>query len=172
MVKRRKLTLLIIAALFLFCFLLYINFRHTLSTSRSPERYLFAEVSGFKLEREFTGTEAIEMVKRSHMGSLKAPSDMAIGYYQEGLTIWITKYSSEKVATQETKRMIKAIGRFGRGFKPPTKTNVNGYPVYRTNYRGSFQYFWNINDFLIYIVPGLLSDSDVKDLIIKINNRL
>jgi len=172
MSKGRKPILFIIVASLLLGSLIYLGLCNTFFISRTPGDYLPDEVFGFKLEREITGTEAFEIVKKSHMGGLKVPSDMTIGYYQEGLIIWISKYSSERAAMQETIRMVKAIKRFGRGFEAPTKININGYSIYRTCYKSSFQYFWNKDDFLIYIVPGLLSSSDMKELILKINSQL
>lgn len=139
------------------------------SRDRTPEAYLFDEVSGFKLEREVTGTEALAAVKASHMGSLKTPSDTAIGYYQEGLTIWVSKYKSAKTANRETNRMVDAISRFGRGFRPPEKLTINDVGVFRTYFGDSFQYFWSKEGFIIYVIPGLLGEDEVKALVGKIN---
>lgn len=169
--KKRKFILIFIGTLLLLG-LLFLSSHQTLLSSRSPERYLFAEVAGLKLQREFTGDEAFEMVRGSHFGKLKAAHSAAIGYYQEGLTIWLAEYESGKVASKETKRMVKAIEAFSKGFESPKRLGSQGNAVYRTRYRGAFHYFWTKKNFIFYIVPGPLSDSEAKMLIEDINSCL
>ncbi len=169
--KRNRKLLLSLTGTLLLVFLL-LSLRHTMVSSQLPRQYFSSEVAGLELEREFLADEAFEMAKKSHLGKLEAPQDSAIGYYQEGLTIWVAKYDSKKIAARETKRMANAIEKFAGGFESPTKLSVDGYIIYRTRYRGTFHYFWANKDFLLYVQSGPLSDSDTTMLIRDMNNRL
>lgn len=170
--KRKTLFLLSGIVFLLFLGALYLWLAYNVSGSGSPEQYLPSKIAGFKLERELTGAEAFELVKTSHLGQLRAPSEAAIGYYQEGLTIWVSKYDSDEIALNEIERMVQAIGRFGRGFQFPVKRNIGNLGVYRTVHRGSAHYFWARKGYIFYIAPGPLSDRNAGQLIEDINNQL
>lgn len=167
--KRKTLLLYSTVALLLSLGFLYWFLNSTGDRSLSLQGHLPSGIASFKLQREITGTEAFTTVKKSHLGRLKAPREAAIGYYEEGLTIWISRYDSEKAANDEIKRMVSAIGRFGQGFSVPTRLKIDKHFIYRIDYQGSLHYFWARQDMIVYVMPGPLSDADIKELVKDMN---
>ena len=134
----------------------------------APEQRLPSDISGLQLEREYSGKEAQSIVKRSHLGSLKRPEETSIGYYQEGLAVWLSEYRESEAASREAERMSEAIEKFARGFSAPQKVVIDGQNVYRTLYQGRFQYFWSKGRFLVYVDSGPLGQDDLVDLVRKL----
>lgn len=143
------------------------------SSSPKPiELYIKDDISGYKLNKSIVGTSAFEDMKESHLGKLSAPEDAVVGYYEEGLTIWISEYKSKKEAAKENDRMASAIKSGGQKFGDLEHLRINGCLVYRLNVKNAHHYFWSFNEFIVYVVAGPLSDSYIKgELVPDVNSE-
>jgi len=143
----------------------------SLSSSKPVEMYLVDDISGYKLNNSIVGTSAFEDMKKSHIGKLNAPEDAVVGYYEEGLTIWISEYKNTKEAVKENDRMVAAIKSGGQKFGELKSLSIKSCRVYRLNVKNIYHYFWSIDEFIVYVIAGPLSDSYIKDeLVPDINN--
>ncbi|MEW6189771.1 MAG: hypothetical protein AB1466_06695 [Actinomycetota bacterium] len=136
------------------------------------ENYLPKEVENLNLVQTISGHRALMMARASHRGEIKDILDIAIGYYEGDLSIWITEYPNPSIAERETGRMVRAMIRFGRGFEKLRKFKLNGQEIYRTLPSGKAQYFWSRENFMIYIIPGPLSEEEVERVIKRINWKI
>lgn len=132
------------------------------------EELVPGKVFDFSLTNVVKGKEAIKAAKRLHRGEIKNVKDMAIGYYEEGLSIWFTEYPSIEIAKEETLKMAEAMERFGQGFENIEELEIEGLVVYETFPGGKEQFFWAQNKLMIYIIPGDLIKSQSKTLISKL----
>jgi|GEM_PF-6506349 len=141
------------------------------SSSKPIEQCLKENISDYKLNESIVGTSAFQEIKKSHIGKLKAPEDAVIGYYEEGLTIWISEYVDKEESANETDRMASAIKSGHNKFGTLRTINIDNRKVYRLNVKNTYHYFWRVNEFIIYIVAGPLGDSYIRDeLIPSIND--
>ncbi len=139
---------------------------------KTLQDYLPRQVENLKLIRVTLGPEAIELAKASHIGRIESVSDLAIGYYEGDLSIWITKYPDAGKARSETKRMVEAMLRFGRGFEDLREIKMDGEKIYQTFPGGEAQYFWQKENLMIYIIPGRIGEKEAMELIRKINRKI
>lgn len=162
---------LLVAGLFVLLAFLYLSWGRTLVNTNVSQEYLPPAITGLKLERELEGDAAFRTVRESHMGQIDTAEDAIIGYYQEGLTIWIAEYGDEDLASTETQRMKQAIMEYASGFSTPKRLQVGEQSVYRTEFRGIYHYFWTKGSLIFYIASGPLDSSEIKDLVQELNQR-
>jgi len=136
------------------------------------ESFLPSEVDGLMLHRVAGKDEAMATTVRSHRGEIKDVDDMVIGYYDGGLSIWVTKYSNSQISYNETIKMIDAMKRFEEGFEEIKSTRIKDVEVYVTEPGGEKQYFWSQGKLMVYIIPGALSESESRELISDLINDL
>lgn len=168
MIKR----LSIIVSIFIVLVLIAGGSFYWLFHPKTLQDYLPRQVENLKLIRVTLGPEAIELAKASHIGRIESVSDLAIGYYERDLSIWITKYPDADKARGETERMAEAMPRFGKGFEDLKEIKMDGERVYQTLPGGEPQYFWQKENLMIYIIPGGIGEKDAIELIRKINRKI
>ncbi len=166
--NRRK-ALLVVSVFVLLAFL-HLSWGCTPAGTNISQEYLPPEITGLKLERELEGDAAFKSVRESHMGQIDTSENAIIGYYQEGLTIWIAEYSDEDLASTETQRMKQAIKEYAKGFSTPERFQVGKQSVYRTEFRGTYHYFWVKGILIFYVASGPLDGSEIKDLVQELNS--
>lgn len=93
--NRRMILVSIFVSLLVFT-ILYVWMQRTTPAVPLADKFLFDRIASYKLERQFIGEEAFGMVEKSHLGELSTPRDAAIGYYQQGVTVWIAEYEESE----------------------------------------------------------------------------
>lgn len=142
---------------------------HYSSLPRKPADYLPPQIDNLSLVKIVTDREAIAATQKSHRGSVAHITDAAIGYYQAGLTIWISEYESEEMAESETQKMTQAMARFGQGYEKQKTIKVEKITVRLAYPKGETHYFWYQGKRMFYIAPGPLSQTQTKKLIKDFN---
>lgn len=142
---------------------------HYSFSPQKPADYLPPQIDNLSLAKMVTGQEAIVATQRSHRGSVTYITDAAIGYYQAGLTIWISQYKSEEIAKSETQKMATAMIRFGQGYEEQETIKVGKTTVRLAYPKGETHYFWHQSKRMFYIAPGPLSQTQTKKLINSFN---
>ncbi len=153
-------------------FLAVVFWIFSLFVPKGLQSFLPSEVDGLMLHRVAGKDESMATTVRSHQGEIKDVDDMVIGYYDGGLSIWITKYSESKVVNKETLKMIEAMKKFGEGFEKLGSVNIKGVKIYITFPGGVKQYFWSQGKLMVYMIPGTLSESMSRELISDLINNL
>ncbi len=120
-----------------------------------------------------SGTEALQLVKQSHTGSIEYVKDVAIMHYikEHGmLTLWTTQYPNETIANNETEKMVLGMRNWGGSWASNLKEiTVAGKQVYQTTPDGeSYHYFWVDGNWVFYIIPHNLSQDEVAECIAAI----
>ncbi len=144
----------------------------SLFTPKGLESFLPSKVDELVLRRIVAGEEAVATAVRSHQGKVKNADNMIIGYYDGGLSIWITEYSDSSTCGEETIKMIDAMKKFEEGFEKIESNKIKDVQVYTTEPGGGRQYFWAQNRFMVYVVPGELSEGKSRELISELTDSL
>ncbi len=163
---------IILTVIFLILFISVVAIAYWTIRPETLEDFLPKEVENLNLVKIISGHRALMIARASHRGEIKDVLDIAIGYYEGDLSIWITEYPNPNIAERETTRMARAMIQFGRGFEKLRKFKLNGQEIYLTLPAGKAQYFWSHENFMIYIIPGPLSEEEVKRVIKRINWKI
>jgi len=163
---------IILTVIFLILFISVVAIAYWTIRPETLEDFLPKEVENLNLVKIISGHRALMIARASHRGEIKDVLDIAIGYYEGDLSIWITEYPNPNIAERETTRMARAMIQFGRGFEKLRKFKLNGQEIYLTLPSGKAQYFWSRENFMIYIIPGPLSKEEVKRVIKQINWKI
>jgi len=146
-------------------FLAVVFWIFSLFVPKGLQSFLPSEVDGLMLHGVAGKDESMATTVRSHQGEIKDVDDMVIGYYDGGLSIWITEYSDSNITSKETIKMIDAMKRFEEGFEKIESTKIKDVRVYITEPGGERQYFWAQNKFMIYVIPGKLTEGKSRELV-------
>jgi len=129
-----------------------------------------AEILGMNRVVVSTGADALQSVKKLHIGSIENIEDLAIIHYygeDEGfLTLWTTLYQNETLASDETEKMVIGIRKFGGDWASTLEeTTVDGKTVYKIAPDDLPQYFWVDGVWVFYIKPHNLTQDEVTQII-------
>ena len=129
-----------------------------------------AEILGMNRVVVSTGADALQRVRKSHIGSIENIEDLAIiHYYGEGegfLTLWTTLYKNETLASYETEKMVIGIRKFGGDWASTLEEiTIDGRIVYRIAPNNMPQYFWVDGVWVFYITPHDLTPEEVARII-------
>ena len=129
-----------------------------------------AEILGMDKVVVSTGADALQRVRKSHIGSIENIEDLAIiHYYGEGegfLTLWTTLYQNETLASDETEKMVIGIRKFGGDWASTLEeTTIDGKTVYRIAPNDLPQYFWADGVWVFYVTPHNLTPEEVTQII-------
>ena len=129
-----------------------------------------AEVLGMNKVVVSTGADALQRVRKSHIGSIENIEDLAIIHYygeREGfLTLWTTLYQNETLASYETEKMVIGIRKFGGDWASTLEEiTIDGKTVYRIAPDDLPQYFWVDGVWIFYIKPHNLTPEEVTRII-------
>jgi hypothetical protein len=129
-----------------------------------------AEILGMNRVVVSTGTDALQRVKESHIGSIENIEDLAIIHYHgegEGfLTLWTTLYKNDTLASDETEKMVIGIRKFGGDWASTLEEiTIDGKTVYRIAPNDLPQYFWVDGVWVFYITPHNLTPEEVTQII-------
>ena len=129
-----------------------------------------AEILGMNRVVVSTGTDALQRVKESHIGSIENIEDLAIIHYHgegEGfLTLWTTLYKNETLANYETEKMVIGIRKFGGDWESTLEEiTINRKTVYYIAPDDLPQYFWVDGVWVFYIKPHNLTQDEVTQII-------
>ncbi|PXF56349.1 MAG: hypothetical protein C4B59_17035 [Candidatus Methanogaster sp.] len=132
-----------------------------------------AEILGMNRVVVSIGTDALQRVKESHIGSIENIEDLAIIHYHgegEGfLTLWTTLYKNETLANDETEKMVIGIRKFGGDWASTLEEiTIDGKTVYRIAPDDLPQYFWVDGVWVFYIKPHNLTQDEVTRIICAI----
>ncbi|RLI85996.1 MAG: hypothetical protein DRP01_05125 [Archaeoglobales archaeon] len=135
-------------------------------TSVTPD-----EIMGMKKMVCAKGDEALEIVKRMHVGEIRDVRDIALMHYignSSFVTVWVTVYPNESVAFGEIDRMANSMLSYGWKVEDVI---LDGHKVYvaippDSNER---QYFWCVENYAYYIIPHNLTDTQVVEFIAAIS---
>lgn len=102
------------------------------------------------------GEEAIQNVKKSHIGKVENIQDIAIVNYgppQHQLVLWITIYPNRKTAELENEKMAEAMIKYGRSWDKNLITlTIEKRKIYRTSPDGREEhYFWAEKNCAFYV---------------------
>ncbi len=114
---------------------------------------------------------AMNATKELHKGNVKPAADAAIASYEGGITIWLTRYESDRVAEEQLEKMKQAMGRYGGGFERLSTEVLGESEVFVTRPKGETQYFWTRKDVLAYLIPGNLGADEINSLIKDLNEK-
>ncbi|MEA1893687.1 MAG: hypothetical protein U9N36_00510 [Euryarchaeota archaeon] len=129
-----------------------------------------AEILGMNRVVVSTGTDALQRVKESHIGSIENIEDLAIIHYHgesgKFLTLWTTLYKNETLASDETEKMVIGIRKFGGDWASTLEEiTIDGNTVYRIAPDELPQYFWVDGVWVFYITPHNLAQDEVTRII-------
>ncbi len=129
-----------------------------------------AEILGMNRVVASTGADALQRVRKSHIGSIENIEDLAIiHYYGEGegfLTLWTTLYQNETLASDETEKMVIGIRKFGGDWASTLEeTTIDGKTVYRIAPNDLPQYFWVDGVWVFYVTPHNMTPEEVTRII-------
>jgi hypothetical protein len=129
-----------------------------------------AEILGMNRVVVSTGSDALQRVRKSHIGSIENIEDLAIIHYHgDGggfLTLWTTLYQNETLASYETEKMVIGIRKFGGDWASTLEeTTIDGKTVYRIAPNDLPQYFWADGVWIFYITPHNLTQEEVTRII-------
>ena len=117
-----------------------------------------------------TGADALDSVKRLHIGSIENIHDLAIIHYHgEGgrfLTLWTTLYQNETLANNETEKMVIGIRKFGGDWASTLEEiTIDEKIVYLIAPNDLPQYFWVDGVWVFYVTPHNLTPEEVAQII-------
>ncbi len=129
-----------------------------------------AEILGMNRVVVSTGADALQRVRKSHIGSIENIEDLAIIHYYGGgegfLTLWTTLYQNETLASYETEKMVIGIRKFGGDWASTLEEiTIDGKTVYRIAPNNLPQYFWADGVWVFYITPHNLTPEEVTRII-------
>ena len=129
-----------------------------------------AEILGMNRVVVSTGADALQRVRKSHIGSIENIEDLAIIHYHGGdegfLTLWTTLYKNEALASDETEKMVIGIRKFGGDWASTLEEiTIDGKTVYRIAPNDLPQYFWVDGVWVFYITPHNLTPEEVTRII-------
>ncbi len=129
-----------------------------------------AEILGMNKVVVSTGADALQRVRKSHIGSIENIEDLAIIHYHgegEGfLTLWTTLYQNETLASYETEKMVIGIRKFGGDWASTLEeTTIDEKTVYWIAPGDLPQYFWADGAWVFYITPHNLTPEEVTLII-------
>ena len=129
-----------------------------------------AEILGMNKVVVSTGTDALQRVRKSHIGSIENIEDLAIIHYHgegEGfLTLWTTLYKNETLASDETEKMVIGIRKFGGDWASTLEEiMLDEKTVYRIAPGDLPQYFWVDGVWVFYVTPHNLTPEEVTRII-------
>ena len=129
-----------------------------------------AEILGMNRVVVSTGADALQRVRKSHIGNIENIEDLAIiHYYGEGegfLTLWTTLYHNDTLASDETEKMVIGIRKFGGDWESTLEeVTINGKTVYCIAPDDLPQYFWVDGVWVFYITPHNLTPEEVTQII-------
>ncbi len=132
-----------------------------------------AEILGMNRVVVSTGADALQSVRKLHIGSIENIEDLAIiHYYGEGegfLTLWTTLYQNETLASYETEKMVIGIRKFGGDWASTLEEiTIDGKTVYKIAPNDLPQYFWVDRVWVFYITPHNLTLEEVAQIIREI----
>lgn len=130
------------------------------------------QIEGAKPIRIVQGEKALSQTQTAHREDITHVEEVVIGFYPEGTTIWISRYSSSATAKRETKKMTQAMKRFGQGFEKQQTLNISSQTVYQISPQGKLQYFWCQNNFMIYVAPESISQDSTKKIIKTMHRKI
>ncbi|MHC1636384.1 MAG: hypothetical protein ACXQTS_07220 [Candidatus Methanospirareceae archaeon] len=117
------------------------------------------------------GEDALQRVRRSHIGVIENVKDIAIVHYKkEGsdkfLTLWVTLYPNDTIARGEAEKMATGMrkigGCWGRNLK---EVEISGKRVYQTSSGDALHYFWVDGNRVFYIIPHNCTDEEIAKII-------
>jgi hypothetical protein len=129
-----------------------------------------SEILGMDRVVVSTGADALQRVRKSHIGSIENIEDLAIIHYHgDGggfLTLWTTLYQNETLASYETEKMVIGIRKFGGDWASTLEeTTIDGKTVYMIAPNNLPQYFWADGVWVFYITPHNLTPEEVTQII-------
>jgi len=129
-----------------------------------------SEILGMDRVVVSTGSDALQRVRKSHIGSIENIEDLAIIHYHgDGggfLTLWTTLYQNETLASYETEKMVIGIRKFGGDWASTLEeTTINGKTVYMIAPNDLPQYFWVDGVWVFYVTPHNLTPEEVTQII-------
>lgn len=129
-----------------------------------------AEILGMNKVVVSTDADALQRVRKSHIGSIENIEDLAIIHYHGGgggfLTLWTTLYQNEALASYETEKMVVGIRKFGGDWASTLEeTTIDGKTVYMIAPGDLPQYFWADGVWVFYVTPHNLSQEEVTRII-------
>lgn len=129
-----------------------------------------AEILGMNKVVVSTGADALQRVRKSHIGSIENIEDLAIIHYHgEGggfLTLWTTLYRNETLANDETEKMVIGIRKFGGDWASTfEEITIDGKIVYLIAPNDLPQYFWADGVWVFYVTPHNLTPEEVGRII-------
>jgi len=129
-----------------------------------------SEILGMNRVVVSTGADALQRVRKSHIGSIENIEDLAIIHYHGDsggfLTLWTTLYQNETLASYETEKMVVGIRKFGGDWASTLEeTTIDGKTVYRIAPGDLPQYFWTDGAWVFYITPHNLTQEEVTRII-------
>ncbi len=129
-----------------------------------------AEILGMNRVVASTGADALQRVRKLHIGSIENIEDLAIiHYYGEGegfLTLWTTLYQNDTLASDETEKMVIGIRKFGGDWASTLEEiTIDGKTIYYIAPDDLPQYFWADGAWVFYIKPHNLTREEVTQII-------
>ncbi|MEA2074521.1 MAG: hypothetical protein U9O85_02130 [Euryarchaeota archaeon] len=135
------------------------------------------EILGMNKMVVSSGEDALEIVKRSHSGSIEHIKDVAIVHYvnmKEGkfMTLWTTQYPNETIANDETERMVVGMQKWGGSWASNLKElTIAEKQVYQTSSDNVTHYFWADQEWVFYIIPHDFTEDEIAEVIGAIPRR-
>ena len=130
------------------------------------------ELLGMKKVVVSCGSDALQKVKQSHIGSIEYIEDVAIVHYmnmKEGkfLTLWTTLYPNETIANDETEKMVVGMRKGGGSWASDLKElTIAEKQIYQTSSDGvTYQYFWADREWSFYIIPHDFTEDEIAEVI-------
>ena len=115
------------------------------------------------------GTDALQLVKQSHSGSIDNVLDVAIVHYMKEdrlLSLWTTLYPNETIASTENEKMAVAMQKWGGSWASNLRAvTIAGKPVYETSSGEVTHYFWAENEWVFYIIPHNFTQDEIAMII-------
>ncbi|AEA47685.1 hypothetical protein [Archaeoglobus veneficus] len=120
------------------------------------------EIIGMKKFVVMKGEEALEFIKKTHVGEIKYVEDIAVLHYAGNdsfVVLWVTVYPSPEVAKNETEKMVESMKKFGgiwAAVRPVKLGDVEAYRVPEKEH-----YFFAEGRYMVYIMPHGLSGDEI-----------
>lgn len=142
------------------------------SSPSDLEKILSATIGPRRLLQSMGKDAAVNATKGLHKGNVKPAADATIGSYEGGITIWLTRYESDRMAKEQLEKMKQAMERYGGGFERLSEEKLGGSEVFVTRPKGEIQYFWSRKDVVAYLIPGNLGIDEIQRLIKDLNEKV